>query len=128
MKRNLLAAYYFKDILLQLPALVKLIYRLLKDARVSKAEKAVLGGIFLYVLNPMDLMPDLLPIIGQIDDVYFIGLGFLRLLSRTDPSLLREHWTGEGDIVTLVNEISLRAVRFLPRRIRYLLMRRAAVH
>lgn len=126
MRRKLLAAYYFKEILLQFPALVKLLYRLLKDARVSKVDKAILGGIIVYVLNPMDLMPDALPVIGQIDDAYLIALGLLRLLGRTDPSVLREHWSGEGDVVSLVNEISLRAVRFLPRRIRLLLMRKVS--
>lgn len=126
MRRKLLAAYYFKEILLQFPALVKLLYRLLKDARVSKVDKAILGGIIVYVLNPLDLMPDALPVIGQIDDAYLIALGLLRLLGRTDPSVLREHWSGEGDVVSLVNEISLRAVRFLPRRIRLLLMRKVS--
>lgn len=128
MRRRLLAAYYFKEILLQFPALVKLLYRLLKDARVSKVDKAILGGIIVYVLNPMDLMPDALPVIGQIDDAYLIALGLLRLLGRTDPSVLREHWSGEGDVVSLVHEISLRAVRFLPRRVRLLLMRRVEAH
>ena len=112
----------FKQLFVDFPALLKLIYRLLKDYRVSAVDKAILGGIVVYVINPMDLIPDAIPVIGQIDDAYLIALGLLRLLNRTDVEVLQEHWEGQHDIVDLLKEIEELAVFYLPNRVQTLLV------
>lgn len=106
------------DVLVDFPALVRLVYRLLKDGRVSRLDKAILGGILVYVLNPMDLLPDAIPGLGQVDDMYLVALALLRLLSRADESVLRKHWRGKREILPLLQEIVEAAMFYLPGNVR----------
>ena len=100
-----------------LPNLVMLLGRLLKDARVPTAEKALFLAAIVYVVSPLDFIPDVFPFIGQVDDLYVVALTLLRLVNRTDESVVRQHWLGGGDIVALADSIAGIAPKFLPRRI-----------
>jgi len=100
-----------------LPNMVMLLGRLLKDARVPTAEKALFLGAIVYVISPIDLIPDIFPFIGQVDDIYVVALTLLRLVNRTDETVVREHWAGGGDIVALSDSIASIAPTFLPKRV-----------
>lgn len=100
-----------------LPNMFKLLGRLLKDARVPTTEKILLAGAIFYVIMPLDFIPDVIPFVGQIDDTYLVALALLRLINRTDESVVREHWSGGGDIVSLANSIANLAPKFLPKRV-----------
>ena len=100
-----------------LPNMVMLMGRLLKDVRVPTAEKALFAAAIVYVISPLDFIPDVFPFIGQVDDLYVVALVLLRLVNRTDESVVREHWSGGGDIVALADSIANLAPKFLPRRI-----------
>lgn len=100
-----------------LPNMFKLLGRLLKDARVPTTEKVLLAGAIFYVVMPLDFIPDVIPFVGQIDDTYLVALALLRLINRTDESVVREHWSGGGDIVSLANSIANLAPKFLPKRV-----------
>jgi uncharacterized membrane protein YkvA (DUF1232 family) len=113
-----------KNLLLFIPNLVLLCVRLLSDPRVPKTEKALVAGAIVYALVPLDFIPDMLPFIGQIDDGYLIALTLLRLTNRTDPSVIREHWNGGGDVVELLGAMALFTRRFLPTPIRRVLTAR----
>jgi uncharacterized membrane protein YkvA (DUF1232 family) len=113
-----------KGFLLFLPNLVKLLSRLLKDARVPAAEKALFIAAIIYVLSPLDFIPDVFPFIGQVDDLYVVALTLLRLVNRTDESIVREHWAGGGDIVALAESIANIAPKFLPKRVANILTTR----
>ena len=106
-----------KSFLMFLPNMVTLLARLLKDSRVPAAEKALFLAAIVYVISPLDLIPDIFPFIGQIDDLYVVALTLLRLINRTDESIVRQHWSGGGDIVSLADSIANIAPKFLPRRI-----------
>ena len=116
-----------KELLLLLPNLVKLLVRLLRDARVSRADKVILAGTILYVIAPLDFLPDMIPFIGQVDDVYLVAISILRLVNRTDAKLINEHWDGETDIKRLVGSIVDVSTVFLPRPIRTALTARIDV-
>ena len=103
--------------LMFLPNMVMLLGRLLKDARVPTAEKALFLAAIVYVISPLDLIPDIFPFIGQVDDLYVVALTLLRLVNRTDESVVREHWSGGGDIVALSDSIANIAPKLLPKRI-----------
>ncbi len=103
--------------LMFLPNMVMLLGRLLKDARVPAAEKALFVAAIVYVISPLDFIPDVFPFIGQIDDLYVVALVLLRLVNRTDESVVREHWQGGGDVVSLADSIANIAPKFLPKRI-----------
>ncbi len=58
------------NFLMFLPNMVRLLGSLLKDARVPTAEKALFVAAIVYVISPIDLIPDVFPFIGQVDDIY----------------------------------------------------------
>lgn len=113
-----------KNLLMFLPNMVALCWRLLIDGRVPVTEKALFAGAIIYALMPLDLIPDLIPFVGQIDDAYLISLTLLRLISRTDDRVIREHWRGGGDVVQLAEAVASVAPRLLPKRIRSILSAR----
>jgi uncharacterized membrane protein YkvA (DUF1232 family) len=87
-----------------LPNLAKLCARLLKDPRVPRRTKWLLGVTGLYIVSPIDLIPEMLfPIIGRVDDLIFLAFALHRLLGAVDESVLREHWDGDGDALELVS-------------------------
>ena len=106
-----------RSLVMFLPNMVMLMGRLLKDVRVPTAEKALFAAAIIYVISPIDLIPDMFPFIGQVDDLYVVALVLLRLVNRTDESVVRQHWSGGGDIVALADSIANIAPKFLPRRI-----------
>jgi uncharacterized membrane protein YkvA (DUF1232 family) len=82
--RRLAWGGYFR-LLIHLPSFLKLFFRLAKDPRVSPGAKLLLAGIVAYVLLPTDLMPDFLPVMGQLDDLAVV-LGGLKLFLRLCPA------------------------------------------
>lgn len=113
-----------RSFLMFLPNMVKLLGRMLKDSRVPAAEKALFLAAIVYVVSPLDFIPDVFPFIGQVDDIYVVALTLLRLINRTDASVVREHWSGGGDIVSLADTIAGIAPKFLPKRIARVLQSR----
>src|SRR6266581_5306248 len=95
-----------KNLLLFVPNTVLLCGRLMTDSRVPRTEKALVAGAIVYAIIPFDLIPDMIPFVGQLDDAYLIAMTLLRLMDRTDPLVLRQHWDGGGDIVKLVEAMA----------------------
>ncbi len=110
-----------KNVVMFVPNMVLLCGRLMADPRVPRTEKALVAGAIIYAFIPFDLIPDMIPFVGQLDDAYLISLTLLRLVDRTDPGVLREHWQGGGDIVQLVESMAMLTARLLPKRIRRVL-------
>src|SRR3977135_3035722 len=117
----LLAKRRIKNVVLFIPNMLLLCGVLLTDSRVRGTEKALLAGAIVYAIIPFDLIPDMIPFVGQIDDAYLIALTLLRLMERTDPRVVREHWRGGGDVVELIGSAAVLCARFLPQRIRRVL-------
>ena len=72
-------------------AQLRLIWRLLRDARVPLPAKLVLPALLLYLLLPLDIIPDFIPVLGQLDDVLVAALTmklFVRLCPR---DIVQEH-------------------------------------
>lgn len=103
-----------KEYLFLLPRLVILVGKLARDPRVparSKAMLVLLGG---YMVSPVDIMPDFLPGIGQVDDIVLIAFTLDQLLNRVPPEVVREHWDGDDDVLELVQEVLDIATAFVP--------------
>ena len=118
---------FLKSVIMLIPNFLKLMGRLFKDSRVPMAEKAMLIGAIVYVISPLDLIPDVIPFIGQVDDLYVISLVVLRLLARTDDDILNEHWDGRGDLASVVNKIARAAQYVLPKRMQRILLGRVDI-
>lgn len=85
-----------------IPDCIVLIKRLLVDPRVARRHKLLLGVFFAYLVSPIDLVPDFLPVIGQADDAIILGLTLRWVLGSAGEEVIRELWPGP--------EASLRAV------------------
>jgi uncharacterized membrane protein YkvA (DUF1232 family) len=69
--------------------------RLLRDPRVPRRRKALLAALAGYLALPFDLIPDFIPVLGQLDDALLVVL-VLRRLVLADDELVREQWPGSG--------------------------------
>src|SRR6266508_3612537 len=116
-----LARRRLKNLLLFIPNMLVLCVRLLMDSRVPATERTLVAGAIIYAIIPFDLIPDLIPFVGQIDDAYLIALSLLRLATVTDPQVVRQHWAGGGDVVELIGATAMIASKLLPKKIRRVL-------
>jgi uncharacterized membrane protein YkvA (DUF1232 family) len=94
------------------------------DPRVPAKERLLVAGAVIYAILPLDFVPDMIPFVGQIDDLYLVSLTLLRLMTVTDPAVVRGHWNGGGDIVEFVGSAAMVAGKLLPQRIRRILTAR----
>jgi uncharacterized membrane protein YkvA (DUF1232 family) len=78
-----------------LASLAKLFYRLVRDPRVSRLDKLLLASAAAYLVAPNDLIPDWIPVVGQLDDLLVVGFALHRLLDRVPAEVLLELWDGE---------------------------------
>lgn len=96
-----------RDMILLLPDLTVLMFRLLRDDRVAIGDKAIaLFGIG-YVLSPIDLLPEFIfgPF-GLIDDVLVLAATLSRVVNHVHPDIVRSHWSGQGDALDAVQRLS----------------------
>jgi uncharacterized membrane protein YkvA (DUF1232 family) len=110
------------DLLLFLPRLAKLLGRISLDPEVSGTDKALVVGALAYLASPIDLIPDFIPVIGELDDIYLIALVLLRLVNRVGPKKLQAYWDGPEDIVALMQRVTEIATAILPEKVRRLVM------
>jgi len=111
-----------KNLIMFLPNMVVLCARLMADPRVPRTERALFAAAIIYAIIPFDFIPDMIPFVGQIDDVFLISLTLLRLIDRTDDRIVREHWRGGGDVVQLAESVVMIAPMLIPRRISRVLL------
>ena len=76
------------------PDCVVLFKRLLADPRVEWWRKALLVVVLAYLVSPIDLVPDFIPVAGQLDDAILVVIALRVLLRGSGPRLLAEHWPG----------------------------------
>jgi uncharacterized membrane protein YkvA (DUF1232 family) len=72
------------------------------DARVPRTEKWILAGVAAYLLGPIDLISDLVPVLGQMDDLAVTVWALRRLLRAAGHDIITELWRGTDDGLLLV--------------------------
>jgi uncharacterized membrane protein YkvA (DUF1232 family) len=104
----------------QLPAYVRLLGGLISDKRVSTTDKLLVAGAIAYIVMPLDIIPDFIPFLGEVDDVFILVLALQRLVSNAGRNVLAAHWTGAMEDLADLNlrEALAAAAFFLPKRIR----------
>lgn len=83
------------------PDCAVLFTRLVRDPRLSRRKKILLAALAAYLALPFDLVPDFIPVAGQLDDAILVALA-LRILLRGDRELVVEHWPGPPQSLQLV--------------------------
>lgn len=77
-----------------IPDCMVLVRRLIGDPRVPRRRKLVLVALLVYLALPIDLVPDFIPVVGQLDDVIIAALAVRYALRAGGPDLLAQHWPG----------------------------------
>ena len=96
-KRTMLSA------IRQLPSYMRMMLGLMGDSRVSRIDRLFVLGALAYIVSPLDFIPDLIPILGQTDDVFLLTLALQRLLNNTGRRVLLDHWRGDPEELSNLN-------------------------
>jgi uncharacterized membrane protein YkvA (DUF1232 family) len=112
-----------KEAALALPNLVKLLGRLMRDPRVPARSKALAGAALAYVASPIDLVPDLVPVLGRSDDVFVAIFAVHHLIRTAGEDVVIEHWSGSRDVLEVVDGLIDVAAGLVPTRVRWTLSR-----
>ena len=113
------------DTIRQLPHYLRLLGGLLLDRRVALLDKALVAGAIAYIVSPLDLIPDFVPFLGQVDDVFLLMTSLERLVANAGEDVVYDHWHGDPDeIASLdVRAVLGAATVFLPGGVRSKLVR-----
>jgi uncharacterized membrane protein YkvA (DUF1232 family) len=88
------------------PDFVVLFRRLLSDPRVVWWRKALLAGVIVYLVTPIDLVPDFVPVAGQLDDAIVVALVLRSVLRGSGEALLHEHWPGPPQSLLVIRRLA----------------------
>lgn len=89
-----------KDLATVLPACVTTARRLRHDSRVPRRVKVAVAVAAVWVLSPIDLIPEFLPVIGPLDDIVVVALALRYAARRVPPEALVEAWPAERRILS----------------------------
>jgi uncharacterized membrane protein YkvA (DUF1232 family) len=92
-----------------LPNLLSLFRGLIRDPRVPRSSKLLIGFAALWIASPIDLIPEFIPFLGPLDDAVVAALVLRHVLRRAGPDVVAEHW--RGDPATLQRLIRISAGR-----------------
>src|SRR5207245_8228904 len=79
------------ELIRRLPTYIRLVWALLRDSRVPAGQKLILAGIVGYLILPVDLIPDFVPILGQLDDIAVVLLGLDLFIRGAPKDVVDEH-------------------------------------
>jgi uncharacterized membrane protein YkvA (DUF1232 family) len=85
-----------------IPDCLVMVSRLARDRRISRPRRAALFLVLGYLALPIDLVPDFLPGIGQLDDAVLLGLALRLIVHGGGTEIVREAWPGPEASLTLV--------------------------
>jgi uncharacterized membrane protein YkvA (DUF1232 family) len=88
------------------PDVAVLFTRLLRDARVPTRTKVLIAVVVPYLLSPIDLVPDFIPVAGYLDDAVVVALVLRRVVRGAGPNRIREHWPGPASSLDVVLRLS----------------------
>ncbi len=91
-----------RDVVRFIPDCIVLVRRLLGDPRVARRHKLLLGALVGYLAFPIDLVPDLIPVAGHVDDLLVVVLALRVVLRASGSELLRTHWPGPESSLAFV--------------------------
>lgn len=104
----------------QLPSYLRLLLGLISDGRVSKVDRFFVIAAAAYIISPIDFIPDVIPFLGEVDDVFLLMIALQRLINNAGHSVLMRHWRGDAEELDNLNfaRIISAAGFFLPSRLK----------
>ena len=83
------------------PDCAVLLTRLMRDKRLPRRHKLLVAALIPYLAMPFDLIPDFIPVAGQLDDAILVAL-VLRRVVKKEPGLVKEHWPGPPSSLAVI--------------------------
>lgn len=103
---------------LLLPNLVKLLSRMIRDPRVPRRRKLIAGVVLGYLVSPIDLIPDIIPVLGQADDVLLVAFAIKHLMEGAGNDIVMEHWDGDPNLLEIIDTLLEWGSDLLPKPVR----------
>jgi uncharacterized membrane protein YkvA (DUF1232 family) len=91
-----------------IPDCLVLLKRLVADERVPRSRKLLLGAVLAYLAMPFDLVPDFIPVAGQLDDAIIVAAALRSVLRAAGEAPVREHWPGPESTRGLIMRLATR--------------------
>ncbi len=91
-----------REAILLIPNVVKLLGRIIRDPRVSVRRKSFAAAALVYVVSPIDLIPDFIVGFGQLDDLVIVAVALNNLIAGAGREVIEQHWDGSADSLDLV--------------------------
>jgi uncharacterized membrane protein YkvA (DUF1232 family) len=85
-----------------IPDCIVLFRRLLREPRISRPRKLVVIALIAYLAMPFDLVPDIIPVAGQLDDAILVAFALRTVLRGGGPEVVCEHWPGPEDSLRVI--------------------------
>lgn len=85
-----------------IPDLLVLVQGLVRDPRVPRGRKWLLGALMLYLALPVDIVPDFIPVAGALDDVLLVALVLRSLVKGAGREVVEDNWRGPPESLALV--------------------------
>jgi uncharacterized membrane protein YkvA (DUF1232 family) len=95
-----------REVATLIPNLVLLFRGLLGDARVSRGSKALIGLALVWLVSPIDLIPEFVPVAGPLDDAIVAALVLRHVLRRAGRDVVAHHWRGDPSALDRVLRIA----------------------
>jgi uncharacterized membrane protein YkvA (DUF1232 family) len=94
-----------REIIRVVPDVIRLLRSLVADGSVPPDVRVVIGGLFLWIISPIDLIPEFLPGIGPLDDVIVAVVALRYVRRRLGIEDLRHRWTGSSDGFSVLESV-----------------------
>jgi uncharacterized membrane protein YkvA (DUF1232 family) len=95
----------FRDVLRLVPDVLRLLRRLAADPDLPRGVRWRLSAVVVYLVLPIDLVPDFIPVIGYADDAVVVALGLRWVVRAAGVDALERHWTGTPQGLTVIKRL-----------------------
>ena len=92
------------EYVLLIPDIAALFVRLIKDKRVGSGTKALLVAVVIYIFSPIDALIDLIPFVGEVDDMVAVFFALNKVVSDIPEKIILENWQGKDDILLITKK------------------------
>jgi uncharacterized membrane protein YkvA (DUF1232 family) len=93
------------------PDCIVLFQRLLGDPRMPRRYRALVVALLGYLAFPFDVVPDFIPVAGQLDDAVVVALALRVILRGAGFEMIEEHWPGPRSSLSLILRLAGRPAR-----------------
>lgn len=102
-----------------LPQVVRALVRVVRDPALPRGVKVAVAAALVYLLSPLDFLPDVVPVVGYLDDVLVGAVVVDGIFSAVDRALILRYWPGSPAALNAVARVARLLSAWVPRRLRH---------